>query len=186
MPPEVVSSIDQRACLSCGASLEDLPPAFRHCRRTECLRLRKRDFMRTWRAQADNLPQKRAAENRRYKQDKGKTCLDCETLISPNASRCVPCEGRDRRRREYATVPCNGCGLNLWKPSTENAFCRDCYGLYVRAGVLLRVTRERVRQLVQQAQLRAGRTLTRREALFVVLQERGHEPTDLPSPSDGA
>jgi hypothetical protein len=168
-----------RVCAICGRGFEALRPNARYCSRLECRRETGRQRASAYylrnreRILAGNKEQHRASDAI-YRAKHGSHCLDCGSLASPGAVRCLACFKKNRRK--MVSLHCNGCREPIERKSKdvyEHVYCHQCRGMLTRASLVLGLTKVRISQLVSETQKLFGGNLTRRTALEYVLQKRG-------------
>ena len=84
------------------------------------------------------------------------------------------------RQHPAVVVRCAGCERQverLGDRERTRVFCANCAGMFTAVGRLLGLRRERVRQLVQKARRRERGRPKPREALLIVLEDRGYGAT---------
>ena len=180
-----------RVCEICGQIFEASQRRVRICSRIDCRResIRRRSSLRYASKRDVILADRKAnraqlsAYDRRWRASKGFHCIECGSIVSPNATRCQSCAAKDlARRNEVGAIPgivlkCPGCGaLIMRRPNRtkgQYSSCKECRGMQARAARLMGVSKVRVHAVIQEALQTFGAEQTLRQALGHALNKRG-------------
>lgn len=184
MPRGISHLIYTLTCVSCPNNFEAKRPWARFC--IECRKGRLRIYQKTWR---DANPERFHETQYRYRT---RTCVQCSEAYLTSRLRkgqpftCGPCR-RDKRWETYPIKLCRLCRHPIIRrPSawgkTRRPACTKCSGLQVQVAKEVGLTRERIRQLMEEeyrllVRARNGTQPTRRDALENVWLARGGAAT---------